>query len=160
AAADLDGDGTLELYLANDTFSQNFKLPANHLPEDALFVRASVDDTGAPTYTNEAKARGIQDLRSTMGVGLADFDGDGAIDVYLSNYGATQLYLWRSATKTYEEAAARFSLDLGTREKHPQISWGLLPLDLDHDGALEIFLVHGTTDVSPSILDSDRNAQM
>jgi hypothetical protein len=160
AAADLDGDGTLELYLANDTFAENFKPGANHLPKDALFVRTSIDDTGVPTYTNQAPARGIQDVRATMGIGLADFDNDGALDIYLSNYGATQLYLWRPEKTAYEEAAARFTLDLGSRDGHSLISWGLLPLDLDHDGALEVFVAHGVTDVSPSIMDPDRNAQM
>jgi enediyne biosynthesis protein E4 len=160
AAADLDGDGQLELYLANDTLAENFQPMPNHLPKDALFVRTEVTDTGVPKYVNAAQERGVQAFRSTMGIGLADFDADGMLDIYLSNYGATQLYLWRPSSRSYVEAAAMFGLDLGKRAGRTAISWGVLPLDLDHDGALEVFLVHGTADVSPSVVDPDRNAQL
>src|SRR5205085_6123872 len=50
AAADVDDDGVLELWLSNDTFSQSFQDPHNFLPKDALFVRARVTDTGVPVY--------------------------------------------------------------------------------------------------------------
>jgi hypothetical protein len=68
-SADLDGDGWPDLYVAND-FGVNTYLRNN----------------GDGTFTNLAKKAGVLDAGFGMGVAIDDYDGDGRLDLYVSNY--------------------------------------------------------------------------
>ena len=67
--ADLDGDGWPDIYIAND-FGKHAYLRNN----------------GDGTFTNAAKAAGILDPGFGMGVAVDDYDGDGRLDLFVSNY--------------------------------------------------------------------------
>ncbi len=69
ASFDADEDGWPDLYIAND-FGAHVLL---HNGQDG-------------TFANVAKAAGVQDDGFGMGVTVADFDGDGHLDLYVSNY--------------------------------------------------------------------------
>jgi hypothetical protein len=66
---DADEDGWPDLYIAND-FGANVLL---HNRRDGTFV-------------NVATAAGVRDDGFGMGVTVADYDGDGHLDLYVSNY--------------------------------------------------------------------------
>jgi hypothetical protein len=68
-SADLDGVGWPDLYIAND-FGNNTYLHNN----------------GDGTFTNIAGKAGVKDSGFGMGVAVDDYDGDGRLDFYVSNY--------------------------------------------------------------------------
>lgn len=69
--ADLDEDGDLDLYVAND------------YGENGLFINQG------DRYTDEARARGGLDPGNGMGVSLADYDNDGDLDLHVTNMSST-----------------------------------------------------------------------
>jgi enediyne biosynthesis protein E4 len=66
--ADLDGDGWLDLYLANVGPNQYYH------------------NNGDGTFTEEARRVGLADPLLSVGAGFLDYDGDGRLDVVVVNY--------------------------------------------------------------------------
>ena len=68
-SADLDGDGWPDLYIANDFGSHTY-----------------LHNNGDGTFRNIAARAGVRDPAFGMGVAVDDYDGDGRLDFYVSNY--------------------------------------------------------------------------
>ena len=68
-AADLDGDGWPDLYVANDFGNHTY-----------------LHNQGDGTFRNVAKETGVLDPGFGMGVAVDDYDGDGRLDLYVSNF--------------------------------------------------------------------------
>jgi hypothetical protein len=77
---DADNDGDLDAYLINGG-PLDSPLP-NHL------FRQESDGS----FTDVTEASGLGDRRFGMGLAVADYDNDGDVDVYLTNFGPDQLY--------------------------------------------------------------------
>lgn len=71
AFADLDEDGQLDLYVAND------------FGEKGLFMRRG------DRFVDEARERGVLDPGNGMGVSVADFNNDGRLDLHVTNMSST-----------------------------------------------------------------------
>ncbi|MDQ3585264.1 MAG: VCBS repeat-containing protein [Acidobacteriota bacterium] len=69
--ADVNGDGKIDLYVAND------------FGEKALFI-----NTGGK-FVDEAKERGVLDPGNGMGVSFGDYNNDGLLDLHASNMSST-----------------------------------------------------------------------
>ncbi len=72
AAADIDRDGDLDLYVANDYGSNCY-----------------YENQGDGTFTNQAGPFGITDQGNGMAAAFGDFSGDGNLDLYVSNMSST-----------------------------------------------------------------------
>ncbi|GKY87032.1 FG-GAP repeat domain-containing protein [Sinisalibacter aestuarii] len=73
---DVDGDGDLDLYLANVSLFSDLD------SQDRLLIN---DGTGH--FTDETSARLPADSGSTMDAAAADLDGDGTMDIVLARFG-------------------------------------------------------------------------
>jgi len=144
--SDLDNDGELELYIANDQFSIDGGSTGVTLQHDLFLDAASFDDSGTPSYTDKSTTYGMSGLRSAMGVALADLNGDGIDDIYVSDWGKNHLHMWNTTSSNYDEVADAWSLD---QRFNPlgiyNISWGARFVDLDRDGSEELILINGQT---------------
>jgi len=69
---DLDGDGRLDLYVANDFGGGN-----------ALFMRRG------DRFVDEARERGVRDDGYAMGVSFGDYDNDGLLDLHVTRMSST-----------------------------------------------------------------------
>jgi hypothetical protein len=69
--ADVNGDGRVDLYVAND------------FGEKALFVNRG------DKFVDEAKERGVLDPGNGMGVSFGDYNNDGLLDLHASNMSST-----------------------------------------------------------------------
>jgi hypothetical protein len=71
AFADVNADGRVDLYVAND------------FGEKAMFINRG------DRFTDEAKERGVLDPGNGMGVSFGDYNNDGLLDVHASNMSST-----------------------------------------------------------------------
>ena len=139
-AADLDGDLLPELYLAND-FGPDRLLHNRSTPGDLQFALLE----GRRDFTTPKSCVVGRDSFKGMGVDFGDVNGDGLLDIYVSNiatrFGLTEShFLWMStgAIDDMKEAVAPYvnaSEKLGLSRSG--FAWEARLADFDNDGTLE-----------------------
>ena len=139
-AADLDGDLLPELYLAND-FGPDRLLHNNSSPGRLQFSLVE----GRRTLTSPKSCVVGQDSFKGMGVDFGDLNGDGFLDIYVSNiatkFGLTEShFLWMSTAEParMKEGIAPYvhaSEKLGLARSG--FAWEARLADFDNDGVLE-----------------------
>ena len=130
AAADYDADGDLDLYLANDT-DQN------------ILYRNDGELTFTNTNRPDARSR-TGDIRSGMGIAWGDYDTDGDLDLFVTNWLDENNVLYRNnGDGAFTDVSAQsgvFESGLG------KTCWGTAMFDPDNDGDLDIFFATGHID--------------
>jgi predicted NUDIX family NTP pyrophosphohydrolase len=131
-ATDINGDGRMDLFVANDTV-QNF-LFANRgngkWDEIALAAEVGFSVNGTP--------------RSGMGVDAADVNGDGRQDLFVANVDQEMFSLYKNdGNEFFSDVAAANGVAQATRLLS---GWGLKFFDYDNDGMVDLFLANGHPD--------------
>ena len=122
ALGDYDGDGLPDLYVTNTTARWG-KPNTEHCGR--LF-----HNLGGGRFRDVTKAAGIHACGIGMGAFWADLDGDGRLDLYLTNVGPNVVW-WNRGDGTFEEGK-----DTGLED--PLFSVGAAFLDYDGDGRLDV----------------------
>jgi hypothetical protein len=118
-AADLDGDGKTDLYVANDQ-DPNF-LYLNR--GDGTFRDVSEDSGAAFDIEGQTQAG--------MGVDAEDIDGDGRPELFVTNFANEYDTLYRNLGRgLFLDVTANFGLAV---DSLPSIGWGCALVDLDND---------------------------
>ena len=119
---DFDGDGDLDLYLV-----QSGPLPGTAAPRPANQLWRN-----SGGKLENATGRGAEDDGYGMGAVAADWDGDGFIDLFVSNYGSDRLYR-NNGDGTYSPVP-----DAGVEDGRWSASaaWS----DLDQDGLADLYV--------------------
>ncbi len=128
-AADFNGDGWPDLYVAND--GQPNQLWINQ--HDGTFRNTALLSGAALSPEGEAK--------SSMGIDAGDFDNDGDEDLFITELTGQghDLYV-NDGTGTFDERSAR----AGTRMASlPYTGFGSGWIDIDNDGWLDLVTVNG-----------------
>ena len=123
---DYDNDGWMDLYLVNSGIS-DFYTPAAPL-RNALYR-----NDGDGTFTDVTDAAGVAGGRFGMGVAVADYDGDGWQDLYVTNYGPN--YLYRNNGDGSFSEVAKDARVLASRWSTSGV-W----FDYNGDGRLDLFV--------------------
>jgi enediyne biosynthesis protein E4 len=135
AIADLDGDGKLDIFVANDA-SPNFLF---HNRGGMRFEEIGV---GAGVGTN-----GSGRATASMGVVADDLDGDGRIDLFFTNLVNESSTLFRNlGGMLFVDATLGSGLDAPSR---PKTGFGDAALDADNDGRIDLFVANGHVDNRP-----------
>jgi len=127
-AADFDGDGWPDIYVASDSTA-------------AILYRNNRDGT----FTDVAVESGIAygengNPQAGMGVAAGDFNRDGLLDVLKTHFADDIPSLYRNLGKgLFEDVAA--SSGLAVENRH--VEWGAGLPDLDNDGLQDLFYVTG-----------------
>ena len=88
--ADIDNDGDLDLYIVN--IPGPFKIKPSNKPNITLAANVLYRNEGNGTFTDVTDAAKVGDTGDGMGCVFADYNGDGNVDLYVTNYGENVLY--------------------------------------------------------------------
>ncbi len=98
AVFDYDNDGDLDVYLlqgsslgSDENESPSFPPPKEHWPGNRLF-RNDLVPSGRLQFTDVIEAAGVGHEGYGMGVAVGDYDADGNLDLYVTNFGPNVLY--------------------------------------------------------------------
>ena len=128
-AADFNGDGWIDLYVANDA-------RANQLWINQQDGRFADEALLSGTAFNE---RGLAE--GSMGLDAADFDGDGDEDLFMTHLKEETNTLYRNdGTGLFEDYT--FEADLGLPSRG-FTGFGTAWFDYDNDGQLDLLIVNG-----------------
>jgi hypothetical protein len=128
-AADLDGDGRIDLFQANDT-SPNF-LYRNR--GDGTFSEVGLQAEVA--FDPSGRARGA------MGVDVEDYDRDGRLDLFVANFTHQGYSLFHNAGDgTLPDRARQMGL---VEASLPMSGFGARFLDEDNDGWVDLVVANG-----------------
>jgi len=128
-AADYDNDGWPDLFVANDG------LPA--------YLYQNMHN-GKFQETGEAAGMAFTIRGQTMAamcISLGDYDNDGWLDLYISDFQKSSDHLWHNSGKGYfDEVSDEAGITVPTRDV---LSFGGGFFDYDNDGWLDLFIANG-----------------
>jgi hypothetical protein len=128
-ATDYDGDGWTDLYVANDS-NPNFLY---HNRGDGRFESVGLLSGAALSAEGRAQAG--------MGVDAGDYDGDGWLDLVVTNFAHDSNTLRRNlGNGTFADMTQATGLAAPTFER---MGWGTVFFDADLDGVLDLFFANG-----------------
>jgi tetratricopeptide (TPR) repeat protein len=128
-AADLDDDNRIDLFVAND-------MSANSLFRNLGGFR--FEETAFPAGVAANASGGFQ---SGMGIGCGDLDGDGRLDLAVTNYYGESTTLFRNLGRgLFADTTTASGLATATRW---MLGFGVAFLDADNDGQLDIIQANG-----------------
>ncbi len=128
-AEDFDGDGWTDLAVANDAY-------ANHLwlnQKDGTLRESGIAWGFAFNQHGQAEAG--------MGIVCADLDGDLGLDLFLTHLDVESNTIYRASGKGwFEDVSGRTGL---AAPSMPYTGFGVVALDVEHDGDLDLFVANG-----------------
>jgi hypothetical protein len=128
-AADYDNDGWPDLFVANDG------LPADLYQNLHNGKFQETAETSGMAYTMRGQTM------AAMCISLGDYDNDGWLDLYISDFQKSSDHLWHNSGKGYfDEVSDQAGITVPTREV---LSFGGGFVDYDNDGWLDLFIANG-----------------
>jgi len=128
-AGDYDNDGWPDIFVANDGLYAYLY----HNEHNGTFV-----EEGLPAGMAVA---GQGQIMAAMCISLGDYDNDGWLDLYISDFQKSSDHLWHNSGNGYfDEVSGPAGITVPTREV---LSFGGGFFDYDNDGWLDIFIANG-----------------
>ena len=129
AAGDFNGDGWLDIYVANDQVPNKLWMNQRDgtLINEAMLSGSSVNEEGQP--------------EASMGLVVGDFNGDGVEDLFMSHLSreTNTLYL-NDGTGLFTDSTRDSGLGMASWE---YTGFGVSLGDFDRDGWLDLFIANG-----------------
>ncbi len=125
---DYDADGDPDLYLVNGA-----PLPRNNNKEKP--TNCLYENNGDGTFTDVTQKAGVGDEGYGHGCAVGDYDNDGNLDLYVTNYGTNRLYK-NNGDGTFRDVTE----EAGVTE--PRWSTSCAFADYDKDGNIDLYVVN------------------
>jgi hypothetical protein len=131
---DFNDDGWPDLFVGNDTDPNSFYL-----------------NMGDGTFKEDSGPSGLSSTDGTMGLAYGDYDDDGLMDLFVTNFAAEAPIFYRLVSKESSNdgkvSNALFTSDFRSPAllsmAWPKVGWGTAFADLDNDGDLDLFIANG-----------------
>ena len=125
---DFDDDGWPDIFIACDS-TPSILYHNNH---DGTFADVAV--TAGAAFNEDGREQ------AGMGSTIGDFDGDGKLDIFKTNFSDDTATLYRNnGNGTFDDVTYAAGLGLHTQ----YLGWGTMFLDVDNDGWPDLLLVNG-----------------
>jgi len=129
---DYDEDGDQDVFVCNDN-EPNFLWKNNgagHFEEVAVLAGLAYDFNGKPN--------------ASMGVDVGDYDNDGHLDIFLTDWQSEMPVLYRNLQNgLFQDATTEAQI---SNELFPHVHWGTSFVDFENDGDLDLFVACGHFD--------------
>ncbi len=127
-ATDLDGDGDADVYVGCDV------MPNLYLRNAGAGRLESVGSVSGATLNRNGSHE------SGMGIAAVDYDDDGDIDLFVTNFaGETNTFYRNLGGGRFEDQSAAIGFDGHAVE----LGWSVLCADFDNDGIRDVFVANG-----------------
>jgi len=143
AILDFTGDGLPDIFVGNDSQENNLFIPdgAWRYKDIGLRSGVAVNGEGSP--------------QATMGIAVADIDGNGRPDIFTTNFSSDTNTLHLNLDgRVFDDRTNQFGLGAPSRTL---VGWGAGFHDFDHDGDEDLLSVNGHVypQASKALMDSD-----
>ncbi|MFZ1974303.1 MAG: CRTAC1 family protein [Candidatus Acidiferrales bacterium] len=126
---DYDNDGWPDLYVANDT-GPNYLYHNNHdgtFTDNGMLAGAALSSEG--------------DAGGSMGVDFGDYDHDGRLDIFVTNFADQEDNLYHNlGAKGFDDVSWKAGV---AKPSYPYVKWGTGFFDFDNDGWADLFVASG-----------------
>lgn len=134
ALFDYDNDGRLDIFFTNGARLED-PMPKSASPDkrDPKYWNRLYHQKADGTFEDVTERAGVKGEGYSMGCAAADYDNDGAVDLYVTGYGANALY-----HNNRDGSFTDVSKKTGTQARgwSTSAAW----LDYDRDGRLDLFV--------------------
>jgi len=125
---DYDEDGWPDIFVACDSTASILY----HNNRDGTFTDVAI--TAGAAFNEDGRAQ------AGMGSTIADYNGDGHLDIFKTNFSDDTATLYRNnGNGTFDDVTYPAGLGLNTK----YLGWGAMFLDFDNDGWPDLLLVNG-----------------
>ena len=125
---DYDNDGLLDIYFVNSA-----DLPGSHSPTPP--INRLYHNNGDGTFTDLTEQAGVGDTGYGAGCAVADYDNDGDLDLYVTNFGANVLYR-NNGDGTFTDVTQHAGVG------DNRWSLGCAFADYDNDGFVDLYVTN------------------
>jgi hypothetical protein len=141
---DFDGDGWIDVFVANDGMRDQLWVNGGDgtFVDDALLAGCAVDRNGR--------------ANAGMGVAADDWDGDDDLDIIVCHLRRESDALFRNDGGVFTDVTAAAGLGTASR---PFTRFGMGWIDLDHDGAFDLYQANGRVMRQSESFTDDRFAE-
>ena len=126
AWGDYDGDGDLDLYVANWGSSVSPVVAVNRLYRN----------NGNGSFSDIAQTAGVADSRNSIAANWIDYDNDGHLDLYVVNFSEQDQLYRNGGSGTFSRVTGAAGVNVISQGSETTAAWG----DYDGDGDLDYYL--------------------